>query len=87
MQCTLCYPTQPKDANLSAIQEIKNFTKNIIGLSDHTLGINIASASTLYGVRIIEKHFTYNKKLLVSADHPISIDARELKLLRKMLMN
>ena len=84
MQCTLCYPTQPKDANLSAIQEIKkNFTKNIIGLSDHTLGINIASASTLYGVRIIEKHFTYNKNLLVSADHPISIDAKELKLLRK----
>lgn len=84
MQCTLCYPTQPKDANLSAIQEIrKNFPKNIIGLSDHTLGINIASASTLYGVRVIEKHFTYNKKLLVSADHPISIDTKELKQLKK----
>jgi sialic acid synthase SpsE len=84
MQCTLCYPTQPKDANLSAIIEIKNtFKNNVIGLSDHTLGINIASASTLYGVRVIEKHFTYNKKLLVSADHPISIDAKELRLLRK----
>jgi sialic acid synthase SpsE len=84
MQCTLCYPTKPQDANLSAILEIKdNFKNKIIGLSDHTLGINIASASTIYGVRVIEKHFTYNKKLLVSADHPISIDAKELRNLRK----
>lgn len=84
MQCTLCYPTSPKDANLSAINHIKNnFKKNIIGLSDHTLGINIASASTLYGVRVIEKHFTYNKNLRISADHPISINAKELSELRK----
>lgn len=84
MQCTLCYPTKPQDANLSAVKQLKqSFSKNIIGLSDHTLGVNIASASTLYGVRLIEKHFTYNKKLLVSADHPISIDAKELKILRK----
>ena len=84
MQCTLCYPTKPQDANLSAITQLKeSFSKHIIGLSDHTLGVNIASASTLYGVRLIEKHFTYNKKLLVSADHPISIDAKELKILRR----
>ena len=83
MQCTLCYPTHPKDANLSTVLKLKDcFKSNIIGLSDHTLGINIASASTLYGVRVIEKHFTYNKKLLISADHPISIDTKELKNLR-----
>ena len=83
MQCTLCYPTHPKDANLRAVLKLKDcFKSNIIGFSDHTLGINIASASTLYGVRVIEKHFTYNKKLLISADHPISIDTKELKNLR-----
>ena len=83
MQCTLCYPTHPKDANLRAVLKLKDcFKSNIIGFSDHTLGINIASASTLYGVRVIEKHFTYNKKLLISADHPISIDTKELKDLR-----
>tara|TARA_Y100000816_G_scaffold292019_1_gene285442 strand:+ start:6744 stop:7793 length:1050 start_codon:yes stop_codon:yes gene_type:complete len=84
MHCTLCYPTKPKDANLRALIDIKkNFKNNILGLSDHTLGVNIASSSILYGVRVIEKHFTYNKKLLKSADHPISIDTKELKLLRK----
>ena len=80
MHCTLCYPTKPQDANLLAINDIKrNFPKYLVGLSDHTLGIEIASASVLYGVSAIEKHFTFNKKLLKSADHWLSIDPRELK--------
>ena len=80
MQCTLCYPTKPQDANLLAINDIKrNFPKCLVGLSDHTLGIEIASASVLYGVSAIEKHFTFNKKLLKSADHWLSIDPGELK--------
>ena len=83
MQCTLCYPTKPQDANLRAIKDIKkSFKNNLIGFSDHTLGVNIASSSVLYGVRVIEKHFTYNKKLLVSADHPISVNEKELNRLR-----
>ena len=80
MQCTLCYPTKPQDANLLAINDIKrNFPKYLVGLSDHTLGIEIASASVLYGVSAIEKHFTFNKKLLKSADHWLSVDPGELK--------
>ena len=80
MQCTLCYPTKPQDSNLLAINDIKrNFPKYLVGLSDHTLGIEIASASVLYGVSAIEKHFTFNKKLLKSADHWLSIDPGELK--------
>ena len=83
MHCTLCYPTKPEDANLSALVEIKKkFKQYLIGLSDHTLGILISSASILYGVRVIEKHFTYNKKLKKSADHAISINSKELHNLR-----
>ena len=83
MHCTLCYPTKPKDANLSAIMELKKkFPKNLIGFSDHTLGINISSSSVLFGARVIEKHFTINKKLKKSADHWLSIDPGELKKLR-----
>lgn len=83
MHCTLCYPTKPEDANLAALLEIrKKFKKHLLGFSDHSLGINIASSSVLYGVRVIEKHFTYNKKLLISADHPISLDPKELRALR-----
>lgn len=84
MQCTLCYPTVAKDVNLSVLLELKKiFPSNLIGFSDHTLGINIPSSSVLYGVRVIEKHFTINKKLKKSADHWLSIDPKELKDLRE----
>ena len=83
MQCTLCYPTTAKDVNLSVLLELKKiFPSNLIGFSDHTLGINIPSSSVLYGVRAIEKHFTINKKLKKSADHWLSINPKELKTLR-----
>jgi sialic acid synthase SpsE len=83
MHCTLCYPTLPSDANLSALVDIKNnFPNTVLGLSDHTLGTAIASSSLHYGVRVIEKHFTINKKLKKSADHKISLDPKDLKKLR-----
>ena len=84
MQCTLCYPTKPRDSNLSALIELKKkFPKNLIGFSDHTLGVNIASASVLFGAKVIEKHFTINKKLKKSADHWLSINPGELNQLKK----
>jgi|TARA_X000001036_G_scaffold168941_1_gene159871 sialic acid synthase SpsE len=80
MQCTLCYPTDPKDANLNFIHHIQSeFPNYMVGLSDHTLGNLVASASVLYGVSAIEKHFTYDKTLPDSADHWLSLDAAELK--------
>ena len=72
MHCTLCYPTKFEDANLGAIYEIKKrFPNEILGLSDHTLGTLAAPASVLYGVTVIEKHFTINKKLKKS--RPLAI--------------
>ena len=86
MQCTLCYPTEPKDANLNAIKTIKEKFKNyLIGFSDHTLGHLVASSSILYGVKFIEKHYTFDKSLPDSADHWLSLDERELNELVKNL--
>jgi N,N'-diacetyllegionaminate synthase len=86
MHCTLCYPTRSKDANLSAISDIvANFSQYVIGLSDHTIGPVIPAASILYGVKVIEKHYTYDKKLPDSADHWLSIDEDGLGNLVKML--
>ncbi len=79
MHCTLCYPTDPKDVNMFAIKDIsKRFPNNLLGLSDHTLGNLFAPSSVLLGVRVIEKHFTINKKLKKSADHWLSVDEKEL---------
>jgi len=80
MHCTLCYPTAPENANLSAIIDIKkNFPHHLVGLSDHTLGTEIPSAAPLLGVAVIEKHFTFDKTLKKSADHWLSVNTKELK--------
>ncbi len=79
MQCTLCYPTDPQNAHLKAIQHITaEFKNHLIGFSDHTLGTLIPSASILYGVSFIEKHYTFDKTLPDSADHWLSLDEKEM---------
>ncbi|MBM3506231.1 MAG: acetylneuraminic acid synthetase [Alphaproteobacteria bacterium] len=80
MHCTLCYPTDPKDSNLSALNDIAaNLPGYILGLSDHTMGTIVPAASVLYGVRVIEKHYTFDKHLPLSADHWLSMDENQLK--------
>lgn len=80
MHCTLCYPTKIEDANLLSILKLREtFPKIPIGLSDHTLGVEIPLISFALGAKVVEKHFTINKKLKKSADHWLSVDEKELK--------
>lgn len=79
LHCTLCYPTDPQDSNLSAIHHIReNFPDYLLGLSDHTLGTIVPAASVLYGAKVIEKHYTFDKTLPQSADHWLSLNEAEL---------
>tara|TARA_B100001059_G_scaffold235561_1_gene281640 strand:+ start:15473 stop:16525 length:1053 start_codon:yes stop_codon:yes gene_type:complete len=80
MHCTLSYPTKTEDANLSALLDIhKNFSKHLLGLSDHTLDYLVGPSSTLYGSRVFEKHFTIDKNLKLSADHWLSLNPYEME--------
>ena len=80
MHCTLCYPTSYSDANLLSILKIKETFPSIpVGLSDHTLGTEVAIASFAIGSVVLEKHFTINKKLKKSADHWLSVNEKELQ--------
>ena len=80
LHCTLCYPTEAKDANLGIISTLKTvFPRYPIGLSDHTRGLTIPVAAVALGAKVIEKHYTIDKTLLKSADHWLSVDAQELK--------
>ena len=86
MHCTLCYPTRAEDANLSAIIDLATEHPDcVIGYSDHTIGHEIPSASILYGVKVIEKHYTFDNQLPDSADHWLSINEEGLSLLAKTL--
>jgi|APSaa5957512535_1039671.scaffolds.fasta_scaffold11342_1 N,N'-diacetyllegionaminate synthase len=79
MHCTLCYPTEIDDSNLSALLDIEeHFPGYMLGLSDHTLGTLIPAASVLYNSQVIEKHYTFDKTLPDSADHWLSLNEKEL---------
>ncbi len=82
MHCILCYPTKNDDANLGMIKDLeKKFKECIIGYSDHTLPNKKMSNLTtafLLGAKVIEKHFTLNKKMKGN-DHYHSMDLKDLK--------
>ncbi len=79
LHCTNSYPTSFKDLRLNSIIDLKEkFKKNIIGYSDHSLGIYPAIIAMSLGALIIEKHFVENKKFK-GPDIVCSMDPTELK--------
>lgn len=78
LHCVSSYPTPPEEANLLAIRELASIT-DVVGYSDHTLGIEAAVAAAALGARIIEKHFTLDKNHSDFRDHRLSADPEELK--------
>jgi sialic acid synthase SpsE len=82
LHCILNYPTPNKYAHLRMISGlIDAFPDLVIGYSDHTLpDENMTALTTAYllGARVIEKHFTYDKKL-PGNDHYHAMDVIDLK--------
>jgi N,N'-diacetyllegionaminate synthase len=78
LQCTLKYPTEEKDANWSVLDNL-NITTEVVGVSDHTLGVFPSLIAIARGAQVVEKHFTVDKKLTGNADHWLSIDPKEAK--------
>jgi pseudaminic acid synthase len=58
LHCVSGYPTPAEDANLARIPALAVRYDCPIGLSDHSLGIEVALASVALGACMIEKHFT-----------------------------
>ena len=80
LHCVSSYPVKDKDANLKSITFLKNnMKKNIIGYSDHTIGINAAIGSVCLGARVIEKHFTLDNKYSKFRDHELSLNPKDMK--------
>lgn len=86
MHCNSEYPTPMTDANLNAIKYLKTKFNNEIGYSDHTLGIEASIASVVLGAKVIEKHFTLDKKK-IGPDHKASISGEELSNLVECVRN
>ena len=59
------YPVEDKFANLKSIKFLKENSNINIGYSDHTIGVEACLGAVALGAKIIEKHFTINKNILL----------------------
>jgi pseudaminic acid synthase len=56
LYCVSNYPSQKKDFNLNNIKFLKKKFNCRVGLSDHSIGSEIAEYSLLLGAKVFEKH-------------------------------
>jgi N-acetylneuraminate synthase/N,N'-diacetyllegionaminate synthase len=77
LHCVSAYPTPPEQANVAAIRELGRLGA-VPGYSDHTLGIEAAVLAVACGARIVEKHFTIDKKHSSFRDHALAADPEEM---------
>ena len=86
LHCTTNYPTPYEEVNLKAMQTLAVAFKLPVGYSDHTLGIEVPVAAVAMGAKIIEKHFTLDKKFS-GPDHKASLEPSELREMVKAIRN
>ena len=77
LKCTSNYPTDISEVNLRAIKTLENCFDAVIGFSDHTEGIGASPYAVAMGAKIVEKHFTLDKKM-EGPDHQASLSPEEL---------
>ena len=87
LHCVSIYPVEAKFVNLNNIKLLKKmFPSQVIGYSDHTLGIEIPIAAVALGATVIEKHFTLDRNL-PGPDHKASLEPGELKAMVDAIRN
>ena len=79
LHCLSEYPAKIENLNLNFINVLKKVSRvSKVGFSDHSDSIILPSTAVSMGARIIEKHFTHNRRLRLG-DHKISLDYKNFK--------
>jgi N,N'-diacetyllegionaminate synthase len=86
LHCTTEYPAPMADVNLRAMLTIRDALGVAVGYSDHTVGIEVATAAAALGATVIEKHFTLDRTL-PGPDHKASLEPAELKAMVAAIRN
>ena len=86
LQCHTDYPTAMDHVNLRAMNTLKQQFNVPVGLSDHSVGIEVPIAAVAMGATVIEKHFTLDRNM-VGPDHKASIEPDELASLVRGIRN
>jgi N-acetylneuraminate synthase len=72
LHCNSTYPAPFKDINLNYLKRLEELTGGIVGYSGHERGIHVAIAAVAMGARVVEKHFTLDRKM-EGNDHKVSL--------------
>lgn len=86
LHCNSTYPTPFKDVNLAYLSRMKELSGGIVGYSGHERGIEVPVAAVAMGARVIEKHFTVDKKM-EGNDHKVSLLPDEFKTMVRLIRN
>ena len=93
LQCIVNYPSPIEHANLRVLETLQKAFPYPVGYSDHTIGqagggddplngITVPLASVAMGARVIEKHYTDDRRRN-GPDHPFAIEPKEFEMMIK----
>ncbi len=78
LKCTSSYPSPFDEINLNVIPALEEKFNVVVGLSDHTMGSEVAIAGVVLGAKIVEKHFTLDRNM-DGPDSEFSMEPQEFK--------
>ena len=81
LHCNSTYPAPIQDINLNWIGQLKK-VHSLVGYSGHERGINVSLAAVAVGAKVIERHFTLDRKM-EGPDHAASLEFDEFQNLIK----
>ena len=86
LKCTSSYPAPIEDANLMTMVDMKRRYGVKVGLSDHTMGHDVAVAAVALGASMVEKHFIMDRSI-GGPDAAFSMEKEEFSAMVKSIRN
>jgi pseudaminic acid synthase len=86
LKCTSSYPAPIEDANLMTMIDMKQRYGVKVGLSDHTMGYDVAVAAVALGATLVEKHFILDRSI-GGPDAAFSMEIKEFASMVKSIRN
>ena len=86
LKCTSSYPAPIEAANLMTMVDMKQRYGVKVGLSDHTMGYDVAVAAVALGATLVEKHFILDRSI-GGPDAAFSMEIVEFAAMVKSIRN
>ena len=86
LKCTSSYPSPFEEINLNTIPALEKKFNIVVGLSDHTMGCEVAIAGVSLGAKIVEKHFILDRNMN-TPDSEFSMEPHEFKQMVESIRN